>query len=64
MGVRVALGARRSDVVRLVFSQGTRLVLGGLVLGVFGTATAARWYASMMYGVSRLDPIAYLRTAA
>jgi hypothetical protein len=64
MGVRVALGARPGDVVRLVIAQGARLIGAGLVIGLLSAAAASRLFATVMYGVSRVDPIAYLSTAA
>jgi predicted permease len=64
LGVRLALGAASRDVLLLVLGQGARLIAAGLVLGALGALAASRLYASMMYGVSRVDPAAYLIAAA
>jgi predicted permease len=63
VGIRMALGARRGDVVRLILNHGARLLVAGLVVGTLGAAAASRFFRAMMYGVSALDPIAYLGTA-
>ena len=57
IGIRLALGAPRSAVVWLVSSQGLRMALAGLAVGLLGTALAARALASLLYGVSALDPL-------
>jgi len=57
IGIRLALGAPQSAVVWLVSSQGLRMALGGVVIGLMGTALAARSMASLLYGISALDPV-------
>ncbi len=59
IGVRMALGARRDDVLRLVLGHGTRLALLGVVLGAAASALVARLLEALLYGVSALDPLAY-----
>ena len=59
IGVRVALGARRADVVRLVLSQGLRLTAIGLGLGFAGALLVSRVLSSVLYGVSPTDPVAF-----
>ena len=63
-GVRLALGAQRSDVLRLVLDHGARLVLVGLVVGAVVAALSTRLFMSLMFGVSALDPFVYVGTAA
>ena len=59
IGVRMALGARRSDVVQLVALQSSRAVIGGLVLGGIAALIASRWIADMLYQTSPYDPVVY-----
>jgi predicted permease len=57
MGIRMALGAQRRDVISLVLGQGARLTLLGLVIGIAGAFAFSRLLASMLYGVSVRDPL-------
>jgi putative ABC transport system permease protein len=57
IGIRLALGAPRGAVVWLVSSQGLRMALAGVTVGLLGTVLAARSVASLLYGVSALDPL-------
>ncbi len=59
VGIRMALGAERSQVLRLVLGQGARLALIGIGLGVVLAGAVARVLQSMLYGVSAFDPVAY-----
>jgi len=63
IGVRMALGANRRDVLRLVTSQGLRLIGFGAALGIAGGAAVSRLLMSLLFGLSPLDPIAYLSVA-
>ncbi len=56
LGVRLALGASRDDVVRLVLSQGARLAAAGIGIGLIGAWLASRALDSMLFGVGRFDP--------
>ena len=58
-GVRLALGARAAEVVRLVVREGILLALAGSILGVAGGAIAARLMQSQLFGVSPSDPVSY-----
>jgi len=58
-GVRVALGASRGDVVRLVVTQGLRLTSLGVVLGLLAGGAMARAVAGALYGVSATDPVTF-----
>ncbi|MFP5235429.1 MAG: ADOP family duplicated permease [Acidobacteriota bacterium] len=57
IGVRMALGARRSDVVRLIVTNGMRMAVAGLVLGVAGAVGLGRLMHSTLYGVKTVDAL-------
>jgi len=59
MGIRLALGADRPAVLRLVMSQGARLTAIGVVTGLLAAAALTRVMVSMLYGVSALDPMTF-----
>ena len=63
IGVRMALGARRADVVRLVALQASRPIIAGIVLGGVVAYVASRWIASLLYETSPHDPGIYALTA-
>ncbi|MEO5895245.1 MAG: ABC transporter permease [Vicinamibacterales bacterium] len=56
IGIRMALGARRSAVLRLFLARGLWLALCGLLVGVAGALGAARWIGSMLFEVKARDP--------
>jgi len=60
LGVRMALGARRAQVVGLVMRQGLRPVLLGLMLGLVGALLAGRLLAAFLFQVAPLDPLTFL----
>ena len=60
IGIRVALGAQRRDVLKLVLRQGVILILGGLAIGLVGAWTMTRLIVSLLYGVSTTDPITFI----
>lgn len=59
IGIRIALGAQRREVLRLVLLDGMGPVLVGLVIGVAGGVTAAMLIRSILYGTSPFDPIVF-----
>jgi putative ABC transport system permease protein len=59
IGVRMALGATRRDVVRLVISRALRIVSTGLVAGLLGAAAVTRVLQRFLFGVTPTDPIAF-----
>ena len=64
VGIRMALGAERGQVLRMVLGQGVRLAAAGVGLGVLASAGVGRLLESLLYGVSSFDPIAYAAAAA
>jgi putative ABC transport system permease protein len=64
MGVRAALGATPSDIVGLIVWKGMALTTVGVVIGLAGAALATRAVVSMLFGVSRLDPVTYVVVVA
>jgi predicted permease len=59
IGVRIAVGARPSDVVRMVFGQSMSLTVVSVLCGLAGAAALTRFMTSMLFGVSALDPFTY-----
>jgi len=57
IGIRIALGAQRSEVLRIVLLDGLRPVALGLAIGVAGGATAGNLIRSILYGTSPFDPV-------
>jgi putative ABC transport system permease protein len=63
IGIRMALGARAGDLVRMVVAQGARLALGGIAAGVLGALALARIIAGLLYGVKPTDPAVFVSAA-
>jgi putative ABC transport system permease protein len=60
IGIRMALGATASNVLRLVVSHGMVLAGAGLVAGVLGALAATQVMATLLYGVTATDPVTYI----
>jgi len=63
IGIRLALGAQRRDVLLLVMKEGAKFSFVGIALGVAGAYAVTRLLASELYGVSATDPITYAGVA-
>jgi putative ABC transport system permease protein len=59
IGVRVAVGASRGDILALVIRQGLRLTVFGIVIGLAGAMAASQALITLLFGVSGLDPATY-----
>jgi ABC-type antimicrobial peptide transport system permease subunit len=64
MGIRVALGAQRWDIVKSVVAQGMVPTMIGVVLGLLGAFGLTRVLDSLLYGVSATDPATFVALAA
>jgi putative ABC transport system permease protein len=64
IGIRIALGARPSEVRSMVLGQGLKLTLIGLAVGLIGAAAATKLMEGFLYGVRASDPITYVATCA
>lgn len=64
IGIRMALGAQRGDVVRLVSATGLRLALAGTLVGAVGAFALTRFLSGLLFGVSSADPLTFVAMAA
>jgi ABC-type antimicrobial peptide transport system permease subunit len=64
IGVRLALGASRASVLRLIIGEGMTLVLAGLAIGFVTALAAGRLMSRMLYGVSASDPLSLAAAVA
>jgi predicted permease len=60
LGVRIALGARVTDVLKLVIGEGMRLTLAGTTIGAISALIASRWITPLLFEVSPRDPAVYV----
>jgi putative ABC transport system permease protein len=64
IGLRLALGAQRSDILSLILGHGSRLVLLGVAAGLLGAIACTRFLSSLLYATSATDPLAFGSVAA
>jgi predicted permease len=64
IGIRIALGAQRKDVLKLVLGEGTRTAIIGIGAGLVAALGLTRLMSSVLYGVSETDPLTFLAVAA
>ena len=64
LGIRVALGAQRGDVLRMILREGVLLSAVGLAVGIAGAVILTRYLSSLLFEVGRLDPPTYAAVAA
>jgi putative ABC transport system permease protein len=57
LGIRMALGARKGDILRLIVAQGFRLAMAGIVVGMAGALALTRVLASILFGIRPNDPL-------
>jgi putative ABC transport system permease protein len=63
IGIRVALGAQRKDVLRLILGHAAKMALLGVVVGIAAALALTRLMAKLLFGVSAYDPATFLAVA-
>jgi len=64
LGIRIALGATRLDVIRLVVALGGRLIIAGIAIGMATSLGFSQLMRSMLFGISARDPLTFVGVAA
>jgi putative ABC transport system permease protein len=64
IGIRIAIGAQRGDVLRLVLSEGARMAAFGVIIGVLVSCFMTRLLSSLLFGISPTDPFTFAGVAA
>ena len=64
VGIRMALGAQRFDILRMALGEGMRIIVIGLTSGLVGAAIVSRVFRSMLFNVAPADPITYFAVSA
>lgn len=62
IGIRIALGAQSSDVLKLILGHGIKLVMIGILIGVAGAIILTRFISSLLFGISSIDPVTFVLT--
>ena len=60
IGIRLALGAKRSEIMRMILPQGLELATNGAVVGLVGALIVSRLMTGLLYGVSPTDPLTFI----
>jgi len=64
VGIRIALGAQRLDILRMAVGEGMKIVVIGLGLGLVGAAIVTQFFRSMLFNVAPIDPLTFASVAA
>lgn len=64
VGIRIALGAQRADILRMALGEGMRTVAIGLALGLAGAGIVTRLFRSMLFGIEPADPMTFVSVSA
>ncbi len=64
IGIRLALGAARRDVLRMVLTEGLKMALAGVAVGLGAALGLTRFIASMLFGISAHDPLTFAGVAS
>ncbi|PYR45702.1 MAG: hypothetical protein DMF89_24325, partial [Acidobacteria bacterium] len=64
IGVRLALGARAADVLRMIVAQGLRTAAAGVAAGIAGALALTRFVSSLLFGVTATDPLTFAAVTA
>lgn len=64
MGIRIAMGAAKRDVLRMVLGHGARVASFGIAIGILAALALTRLMASLLYGVSATDPLTFIAVVA
>jgi putative ABC transport system permease protein len=64
IGIRIAMGAQRRDILKLVINEGLTLTVIGIVVGLGAAFALTRFLAAFLYGVSATDPLDFGAVAA
>ncbi len=63
-GIRMALGAKASQVLRMVLGSAFKMIAAGVVVGLIGAAALTRWLTALLFGVTPLDGVTFVATPA